>query len=736
MVQETQSTQQAVSGVTRQPARTAAPLPDLLTRVPAAVNTRAPEQSPALADVDATDPGSAKVETVARSRNLRAELVRTETVLQIAEEAYAAIEAAYNGIGELAGLSKTGDLTPNERATLDAAIELLRRHIGDTVNAAEFEGEPILRGGDGPDGAHLVARFFTEGIAGFADPFDILIPAFELHFHADAPPPDEPPAEDIALPSPAPANPPTAFFARVADTIASQRATLQQIYAVEVDPAQTLSQQIEPTASLANARALSRSISAIVLTATAVPFQTNAEKMRGILNHASQGAPPVFSSMATAASTRETANLIFATVGPTPIRHATDNAPGPTPTGSEGDTVTQADTGVFFGSAQPTANAAPRDAIPGKIEPAPITLLAETDTTAQPTTLPLDRGLPHISPSVEPPGPVAAPVALAAIVPDAPELALSTTPYAGGSIRAVPIAPPPSPVPSVLVTTTSVNAGNPVQATPVRRDAPERETSEGTPGDVFVAAAEDPFQLRHQSTSDSRLPEAMRAVENDAARRAPGAVQPSRDADLRLDAGLAAARPGADHTTGLVDGFGPSLPAEPGSFLAELVRADTMLHTADQAIEQIDLHVDFLRDLAEESVSDTSRNRLSLDDIFQAVKSDIIDGLAQATEAQGEKILGGGNGPDGAYVIGLNGDAAVADLPDLAVPSMRLDRLAPALVADRIGTPAEAAAALGRIESASDDILQIRDTIADQRSLLRHLISQEIARSGGRQTIA
>jgi hypothetical protein len=242
----------------------------------------------------------------------------------------------------------------------------------------------------------------------------------------------------------------------------------------------------------------------------------------------------------------------------------------------------------------------------------------------------------------------------------------------------------------------------------------------------LVAAAQDPFQARPHGGGDVRLPESARTVDLDPIRRAAGATQQTRDADVRLDAGLVAARPAGEESADSVAGFGASIPVEPGGFLAELVRADSMLHIADQSIEQIDLNLDYMHELTEEAASGLGRDPAVLDDLFQVVKADVIDSLAQTTEAQGEKILAGGTGPDGDYVIRMTG----GDAPEIAIPSMRLGDLAPDLTQAGIRTRDAAIVAMPLVDFASDDALQAREEIAEQRALLRQMISREITRNG------
>ena len=66
---------------------------------------------------------------IAQTQGVRAELVRAETMLQIAQKAFAAIEIIYAGMQELAEMALDEDLTEGERATLAAAFQDLKQQI-------------------------------------------------------------------------------------------------------------------------------------------------------------------------------------------------------------------------------------------------------------------------------------------------------------------------------------------------------------------------------------------------------------------------------------------------------------------------------------------------------------------------------------------------------------------------------------------------------------------------------
>ena len=105
----------------------------------------------------------------------------------------------------------------------------------------------------------------------------------------------------------------TANFRRAAGTIETQRAVLQQIFAAEVDPSRHLSQQIDSAEPLDHARALSRSVSEIVLAGGAEPFRQGADRMRVVLDRANRNAPPVATAAAPSRNGEQVATL------PTPV---------------------------------------------------------------------------------------------------------------------------------------------------------------------------------------------------------------------------------------------------------------------------------------------------------------------------------------------------------------------------------------------------------------------------------
>jgi len=100
--------------------------------------------------------------------------------------------------------------------------------------------------------------------------------------------------------------------------------------------------------------------------------------------------------------------------------------------------------------------------------------------------------------------------------------------------------------------------------------------------------------------------------------------------------------------------------------------------------------------------------------------------MAQTTEAQGEKVLAGGDGPHGEYVIKLfEGSAAIAARP-IAIPSMRIEYFSPNLFHADIRTSYSAVAAVAHIDTDNADATKARDMIGEQRSLVRQLIVLEI----------
>lgn len=165
-----------------------------------------------------------------------------------------------------------------------------------------------------------------------------------------------------------------------------------------------------------------------------------------------------------------------------------------------------------------------------------------------------------------------------------------------------------------------------------------------------------------------------------------------------------------------------------GSFIGELVRADTMLQVADAAFEAVDGAFTEMRGLAELSAqkSLSQFERAVLDRDFQTIVGGIHD-VAGTTEVDGEKILAGGDGPNRAYEIHLSSGGEDGKGLDLVVPSMLVKDLSPGLVGANIQTRDAAIEAVKHTNIAIESVAIRRDMIAEQRHLVHQMLSTELA---------
>ena len=217
---------------------------------------------------DLTKTGKARA--IVQTQGLRAELVRAETMLQIARQAIAAIEIIYAGMQELAELALDEDLTEGERAILAAAFQDLKQGIVDIIEATVFDGVQILGGGDGPDGAFVI-DLSTVDASGL--PLHILIPAISVMDIGNGFEGSDLLTIGSALVVREPSEMPTRIFGLHGHMIEVQRASLQQIYAAEIDSSQSLSDHVGSFETPEHAEHLSQSVSDVVLAGGAVPFQ-------------------------------------------------------------------------------------------------------------------------------------------------------------------------------------------------------------------------------------------------------------------------------------------------------------------------------------------------------------------------------------------------------------------------------------------------------------------------------
>ena len=118
-----------------------------------------------------------EAQAIAQTQGLTAELVRAETMLQIAQEAFTAIEIIYAGMQDLAEMALNENLTDDQRAILNAAFQELKQDIDDIIEATVFDGDQILKGGDGPDGAYVIS---LSAVGASGAPLNIFIPSFSV----------------------------------------------------------------------------------------------------------------------------------------------------------------------------------------------------------------------------------------------------------------------------------------------------------------------------------------------------------------------------------------------------------------------------------------------------------------------------------------------------------------------------------------------------------------------------
>jgi hypothetical protein len=656
----------------------------------------------------------------AQTEGRRADLIRAETVLQIAQEALSSIDLIYSGMQDLADLAHDENLTDGERAAIAAAFQNFAQGIEDIVRATVFDGAHILAGGDGPDGAFTIT---LAAVIQFGLPLDILIPAIPL---LDI---DKGFEESGLL---------TAGSARSigegaqkaaqivrsqGDRVALQRAGLQQIHATEPGPNLGPGDHVGTFGSLEYAEHLSQLVAKLVVSGGHVPFHMSAQQMRGVLERSRDDQYPV------AAVTRSGAP---GTALPEPV-HSDEILQMPAP-------VVKAVEG------EPSR-------VPGLAGP------ATSETGAPPVDgVVLDGG--HQAPNShkdqapqQGKKPVAQGNSLALAAPSAPVGELAS--LSAGVVAVAHGAPSdrtvPQPIHGVYQPLRTDGPGDLMVGqiggshhrdgvTPLPGETSAVEIGAGRPDDLpldrAIAATLAFAQPGNQAVADLRQAELSRLGELDASRRVAGLVHHVREADIRADAGVTIVKTTYEPPTDQLREFAASIPVEPGRFMAELLRADNMLHVADLSIEQMDLHLDYIGGLAEEAAADPSRDRIALDEIFQAVKSNIIDTLAQTTEARGEKILSGGDGPQGEFVIHLSEGGGAGKGHAIAIPSMRMEDLSPDLFFADIRTRETALAAVDHIEFASADAVQVRDMIAEQRSFIRQLISLEITQQASRPPVA
>jgi flagellin-like hook-associated protein FlgL len=712
-----------------------------------------------------TKPGSA--DAAARTEGLRAELVRAETMLKVAHEAFAAVDIIHNGMEEIARIAVDETLTPDERVTLDAAYQALKQDIQDIVDATIVDGDRILAGGDGPNGAYVITLSATKDSEA---PIQILIPSASLLDTLDGIADANLRTPDAARSAADLSEQGAKVFQLFGETVDGQRDLLQDIHTAAFGPQQSLSDFVDSFEPPTYAAHLSHLIADIVSASGDDPFAHASAPLRDIIALVSQGdepdpiptrtgtpltdtiRPEALEARPAPTATNQT-SLFRIDQDPRPVvaLDETQDKPAAHPATSTLAAVTEKppfaplpdDPATDDGAAAKplgvttdhTAAASAASAIP--TEDTGGTPSALTPPSSNPTAHPITTA-------------VAAKAVLQTIVKGLGELTQSTALHDG-----LVEDPPSLPVAPLLRPATAGPLGT-AQASPIvpmatqSIDAPTPPDSEtelpttDVPMDAalaaFVAAIQVPnpseTPATHRVLAEIRQTEMGKIAELDTARRASGLIQLVREPDTRLETAFAVARTIYEPPSDQASEFGLAVPLEANGFMVELKRADDMLHVADLSIQQMDRHLDYLRGLANEAASPTSRDRGALDSLFQTVKSSLLDTLAQTTEARGERILAGGDGPDGEFIIRLSAGATGGDGHEFAIPSMVLRDLSPGLSQSDIRTPDAALAAREHLSVATADTTDTRTMIGEHRTLLRHLMSLEVAHNNPRPATA
>ena len=535
------------------------------------------------------------------------------------------------------------------------------------------------------------------------------------------------------------------LFRQQADMIEAQRVTVQQIFATEIDPSQALSDRNGEFGPPKFAEHLSNLVSEMILVGGDIPFEVSADRMREILGRSHDETSPRAAVTRTATSqigqtsvggdfgpadeTLQRTDLPLKAIGGE-LTHRRGLAEAVS-TESGSAAGYRATSNDRF-QARDGQNGDPQPAI----EPRDARFLFGDD--GQKPAIPSGAKI-TMPETVLPALDHAAPAALDDAAPAAMKNMESSTPEIARKLDENVKQPAMVHQPMSSAIPGSLPAGHGVAPT-----LPAKQTGIDLPVDApleqSLAVALELPQSRNQAIIEVRQTELPKIGELDTSRRAAGLVHQYREADTRLEAGFAIVKTTYEAPTDRIHEFGASGLVEPTGFMAELLRADNILHVADVSIEQMDLYLDYMRGLAEESAGEPSRDRTALNEIFQAVKANIVDNLARTTEAQGEKILAGGggpaNGPNGEFVIRLSMGGVAGEGHEIAIPSMRVKDLSPDLFFADIRTREAAIAAIDHIELASADAVQTRDMIAEARLLIRQLMTMETARNGSRPPIS
>ncbi|MBT5050664.1 MAG: hypothetical protein HOM58_19330 [Rhodospirillaceae bacterium] len=726
MIQGPQLAQHAVNGTTERPIEAALPF------APAApARTDRESGEPVVTDVTRTE----EAEAVAQSRTLRPELVRAETMLQVAQEALAEIAHIHDGMRALAETALGDEISASQRADLTAAYQDLEQSVLDILKTTLFEGAQILQGGSGPNGE---VQIHLPLPGGSGELLTLLIPPV-LPPNSATPSIEGGGKATLVSPDAARAalgdiDAATRHLSVQDEMIAFQHATLHDVFATEIDAGREPGDDIEPSGPPIYAERLSLLAADILTSDGKIPFEDQAELFRAILEQVNYDEQP---SASIGTKPHQPAELSMAT-NRYIVEPARAEEPGRT-----------AETGLAVGQGPGPAFETSQISVQAHESPLEtIEIRADGGEGVNLAGVPTVEG--KSSPDRVSANSATAPVAAEAVgtipVVDAAFVDGAVPDVTGlrDGIRTEGL-PHDQQVPAVLTGSLPVGQGfhtipaipasgtfQPQTVVPRNSTPPNPEVAHENSFDLLSVRARQMVQPINNRQLDLLRLEAQQAdLAKDPARAGPGAVPQFRDSDPRPEYGVSLAKSMFEAPAGQA-AAGASLPDDQGGFVAELRRADNMLHVADLSIEQIELHLDYMRGLAEEAASGSLRPRAALDEVFQFVKSNVVDALAQTTEAQGEKILAGGDGPDGEYVIRLSEGGDAGQGHDIGIPSMRVQALSPDLADAHVLTGEAAEEAVSQLALVSEEVARTHERITEQRGFVRQLIHVEIAHQASR----
>lgn len=682
--------------------------------------------------------------TQLETEGLRSELVRAETILQIAQEAFTAIEVIYGGMQELVRIALDEGLTKNQRIVLNDAFQELKQDITDIIDATVFDGEHLFKGGEGPDG-EFVIRLSAVGVSGA--PLELLIPPGSVVQRIEGFENSNLLKVEAAQVEFDGADKAMDVIRLQGDLIALHRDTLQTIFSAEVDPNQSLTDYVESFESPKYVEGLSHLIADIVLAGDKVPFEDSADRLRDILaradfsNPSSPHTQPNERSAGMSVNRERYGFLSELDSANTVLDHAQRSLSA---MGTQLDNMRRLAQDILTGNNDDFAaegqggmleeKRASFQILKGQLDAAHDFSASGTgDKTAIGNVGPDGEYVIQFSQAVNGGSVheiVIPSLRTADLLPNLDDASISSPDDALAFIRLIDRATTRGG--AIYDTASSVeNAINMIQTerTVIDQSAPPEPVPPNLLDDTAAVLMQQLAIDVHRDQARAQVldTEVPKLRELDSAGRMAALTPQSLDVDLIRE-------PGASLRSAIYEapfehlmGQGTVNAVEPSGFMAELLRADSVLHIAGLSVEQIDLHMDYLRGLAEEASSASSRSRLALDEVFQVVKSNIIDTLAQTAESQGERILSGGDGPDGEYVLRLSEGIKGGQSLEIAIPSMRVKDLSTDLFYADIRTPEAAVAANHAVEFASDEIAKIRDMIGEQRTLVQQLLHVERA---------